>query len=101
LVQSETRFRDRLIVAWNAFGMLDLIVAVALGLISRDGSPLQLIHAGVGTAAMQALPWAFIPTALVPFFLIDHAIIFARMRARSLDKSGRQPVSIGMVGQTP
>jgi hypothetical protein len=101
LAQSETHFRDPLIAAWNTFGMLDLIVAVALGLISRNGSPLQLIHAGVGTAAMQALPWAFVPTVLVPFFLIDHAIIFAHMRARSLDRSDRQPVSIGMVGQTP
>src|ERR1700746_4014732 len=58
--------------------MLDLIVAVTLGLISRNGSPLQLIHAGVGTAAIQTLPWAFVPTVLVPFFLFAHGIIFAR-----------------------
>jgi hypothetical protein len=77
----EMQVHDRLIVVWNTFGMLDLIVAVTLGLISRNGSPLQLIHAGVGSAAMQTLPWAFVPTVLVPFFLIVHAVIFAHARA--------------------
>jgi hypothetical protein len=98
LATRETRLRDRLVVAWNAFGMLDLIVAVSLGLISRNGSPLQLIHAGVGTAAMQTLPWAFVPTALVPFFLIAHGIIFTRMHTRSVDRVGRRPISIGDIG---
>ncbi len=98
LATRETSLRDRLVVAWNAFGMLDLIVAVSLGLMSRNGSPLQLIHAGVGTAAMQTLPWAFIPTVLVPFFLIAHGIIFARMRGRNADRAGRRRVSIGNLG---
>jgi hypothetical protein len=87
-----------LIAAWNTFGMVDLIVAVALGLISRNGSPLQLIHAGVGSAAMQTLPWAFVPTVLVPFFLIDHGIIFAHLGARRLDTVDRHPASIGDLG---
>lgn len=99
LAASETRIRDRLIVAWNTFGMLDLIVAVTLGLISRNGSPLQLIHAGVGTAAMQTLPWAFVPTVLVPFFLIVHGIIFSRIRAGSLDKLRQRSIPIGELGR--
>ncbi|HEV2300132.1 MAG TPA: hypothetical protein VGR91_01060 [Stellaceae bacterium] len=73
---------DRLVAAWNAFGTLDLVVAVMLGVASREGSPLQLIHAGVGSAAMTALPWALVPTVLVPFFLVLHASIFAQLRAR-------------------
>src|SRR5262249_48196550 len=52
---------------------------VTLGLTSRNGSPLQLLDVGVGSAAMQNLPWAFVPTVLVPFFLIVHGAIFARM----------------------
>lgn len=99
LAANETRFRDRLILAWNSFGMLDLIVAVTLGLISRNGSPLQLIHAGVGTAAMQTLPWAFIPTVLVPFFLVVHAIVFAQLRVRSSDKVGQPPILSGELGR--
>jgi len=99
LAASDIRFRNRLIVVWNSFGMLDLIVAVTLGLTSRNGSPLQLIHAGVGTAAMQDLPWAFVPTVLVPFFLVVHAAIFVRLRARSADSGGQRPISIGDLGR--
>jgi hypothetical protein len=99
LAASDISFRRRLIVVWNTFGMLDLIVGVTLALISRNGSPLQLIHAGVGTAAMQSLPWAFVPTVLVPFFLIAHGAIFARMRARSGGSGGQRPISIGDLGR--
>jgi len=98
LVASDIGFRRRLIVVWNTFGMVDLIVGVTLALISRNGSPLQLIDAGVGTATMQSLPWAFVPTVLVPFFLIAHAAIFARLRALSVDSGGQPPISIGDLG---
>ena len=47
----------RTIAAWNAFGTLDLVVAVGLGITSAAGSPLQLIHAGVGCAG-DAVPAA-------------------------------------------
>jgi hypothetical protein len=67
-------------LAWNAFGALDLVVAVSLGLVSANGSPLQLIHAGAGSAAMQALPWSMVPTVLVPAFLVLHAAIYAQLR---------------------
>ncbi|MEH2542118.1 MULTISPECIES: hypothetical protein [unclassified Bradyrhizobium] len=73
-----------LVWAWNAFGMLDLIVAIALGVISANGSPLQVIHAGPGSEAVQMLPWSLIPTVLVPMFLIVHAVVFAQLaRARA------------------
>jgi hypothetical protein len=73
----------RRIIAWNVFGTLDLLVAVALGITSRDGSPLQLIHAGVGTAGLTHLPWALVPTVLVPYFLISHALVFAQLRSQT------------------
>jgi len=72
-----------LVAAWNAFGLLDLIVAVGLGVVSGDGSAVQLIHAGVGSAAITHLPWSLVPTALVPFFIVTHAVIFAQLRARA------------------
>ena len=74
--------RRRLIGAWNVFGMLDLIVAVTLGTVSANGSPLQIIHAGAGSDAVYSLPCSLIPTVLVPFFLIVHGIVFAQLRAR-------------------
>jgi hypothetical protein len=69
--------------AWNLFGAADLVVAVALGLTSADGSPLQLFHGGAGSAAMQTLPWSLVPTVLAPFYLILHGVIFAQLRAQS------------------
>jgi hypothetical protein len=33
----------------------------------QHGSPLQLIHAGAGSAAMQMLPWLLVSSVLVPF----------------------------------
>jgi hypothetical protein len=74
--------RDRAIWLWNAFGTLDLVAAIVLGVMSANGA-LQLIHAGAGSAAVQALPWSLIPSVLVPFYLITHGIIFAQLRARS------------------
>jgi hypothetical protein len=94
----ETRRWDGLILAWNAFGMLDLIAAVALGVTSRNGSPVQLIHAGVGTAAITTLPWALIPTVLVPFFLIDHTVIFTRLLAKRPHGSAERQAPIGQLG---
>ncbi len=78
----------RLIAAWNAFGTLDLLAAVALGITSAAGSPLQLIHAGVGSQAMQFLPLCLVPTVLVPFYLLTHAVVAARLRASSGSLSG-------------
>jgi hypothetical protein len=68
------------IAAWNLFGTADLVLAIALGVASADGSPLQIFHAGAGSAAMQHLPWSFVPTVLVPFWLILHAIIWVQLR---------------------
>lgn len=73
----------RRIAGWNAFGVLDLIVAVGLGITSAAASPLQLIHAGVGSQAMQYLPLSLVPTVLVPFYLLTHGIIAVQLRERS------------------
>jgi hypothetical protein len=71
----------RLVALWNTIGVLDLLTAVNLGVFSRNGSAIQLIHAGVGTEAITHLPWSLIPTVLVPYFLVMHFVIFAQLRA--------------------
>jgi hypothetical protein len=70
-----------IIAAWSAFGALDLIVAVLLGVITTRGGPLQIIDGGVGSLAMQYPPFSLVPTVLVPFYLITHGIIFAQLAA--------------------
>jgi hypothetical protein len=72
--------RDVRILEWNIFGALDLVVAVSLGILSAGNSPLTLIHAGAGSAAMTTLPWALIPLVLVPTYLMGHALVFAHAR---------------------
>ena len=67
------------LLAWNLFGTLDLVAAVTLGIISAPGSPLQLLGGTVGSTAVTALPWSNIPSLLVPFYLITHGVIFARL----------------------
>jgi hypothetical protein len=69
------------VTRWNIFGALDLLVAVFLGITSAAGSPLQLIHAGAGSEAIQYLPYCLIPTVLVPFYLVTHAIVAAQLAA--------------------
>jgi hypothetical protein len=79
------------IARWNLFGATDLIVAIALGLTSAQGSPVQLIHAGVGSAAMQQLPFSLVPTVLVPFYLLTHAAVAIQLSARNKRLAHAQP----------
>jgi hypothetical protein len=76
----DTKDRPTMIAAWNWFGAADLVLAIFLGVTSAQGAPLQLFHAAPGSAAMQQLPFSFVPTVLVPLYLILHAIIWVRLR---------------------
>jgi hypothetical protein len=64
---------------WNAFGMLDLVAAIVLGVMSAPGSLLQ-IFPDPGSEAMTLLPLSFVPTVLVPMWMVLHAIIWAKLR---------------------
>jgi hypothetical protein len=68
--------------SWNLFGIADLVLAIFLGVTSAEGSPLQLFHAAPGSEAMQHLPWSFVPTVLVPLWMIMHAIIWVKLRRK-------------------
>jgi hypothetical protein len=74
--------RGGAIGAWNLFGAADLVLAIFLGVTSAESSPLQLFHSSPGSAAMQHLPWSFVPTVMVPLYLVMHATIWAQLRAR-------------------
>jgi hypothetical protein len=80
LAAMPTAARMGTIMAWNLFGIADLVLAITLGVTSSQGSPLQVFHAAPGSEAMQHLPWSFVPTVLVPLWLIFHAIIWAQIR---------------------
>jgi hypothetical protein len=72
--------------AWNLFGAADLVLAIAFGIASAEGSPLQ-IFPGPGSEAMQHVPWSFVPTVLVPIWLILHAIIAVQLRRAKMART--------------
>jgi hypothetical protein len=61
--------------------MLDLVTAIVLGVMSAANSVIQ-VFPQPGSEAMQHLPWSFVPSVLVPIWMIMHAIIFVRLRRR-------------------
>ena len=74
---------------WNSIGLLDLVAAVGLGVISSPG-PLQLIFAEPGSALMTALPWLLIPGFLVPLLASTHLAVFYRLStAEASEHHGR------------
>src|SRR5262244_1110049 len=78
--------RATAIGAWNLFGAADLVLAIAFGVTSAEGSPLQLFPSP-GSDAMQYAPWSFIPTVLVPIWLILHGIIAVQLRRARLGQA--------------
>jgi hypothetical protein len=63
---------------WNIIGLLDLIAAVGLGVVSSPG-PLRLIFAEPGSGIMTTLPWLLIPGFLVPLLAATHLAVFYRL----------------------
>jgi hypothetical protein len=78
LKRGEQRARS-LVLAWCAFGILDLVVAVATGFLSAP-SPLQQLAIDDPNAAIVSYPFVLIPTFLVPVSIILHVYAIARLR---------------------
>ena len=67
-----------LFVAWNLFGILDLVVAVSVAAISQSlasGAPGEIT-----VAPMALLPLVLIPAYLVPLFIMLHVVALFRVR---------------------
>jgi hypothetical protein len=70
-----TRLHRGIIHVWNAFGVLDLIVAVA------TATAVTLRGSVPGIAPLLSLPLVVVPTFFVPLFVANHVIIFLGLRA--------------------
>jgi len=64
---------------WNAFGLLDLLTALALAMLSVPGTAFRVFTEGPGTLVMGTLPWIFVPAMLVPVDLLVHVVIIAKL----------------------
>lgn len=71
----------RIVAVWNAFGALDLIVAVTLAFLSAPGTRYRVFAEPPGTVVMTTLPWIGVATLLVPLYLLTHFTIAAQLRS--------------------
>jgi hypothetical protein len=69
----------RVLVAWNALGLADLLIAAFLGATSAPG-PIRLYFEPPGSAIMTTLPWILIPCFLVPSYAFLHIITIFRLQ---------------------
>ena len=65
--------RRRPAVIWNLLGMLDLVVAVGLGVTTSPG-PAHLIFTTPTTIALSIPPLVVVPTFLVPMSFLLHVV---------------------------
>jgi len=64
---------ERRAIVFNLFGMLDLIVAVSLGIMTNPGR-LQVFHTTISSTLITDFPLALVPTFLVPLAFALHII---------------------------
>jgi hypothetical protein len=67
------------VLAWNVFGLLDLLAAISTGLLYSNSSLGVLVRGGVTTERMSTFPVSLIPTFFVPLFILVHLLIFKRL----------------------
>jgi len=74
---SKNKRIHNLYVAWNIFGLIDLISAVTVGVLYSQGS-FGILRTGLSTAVMTNFPINLIPTFFVPLFILLHLLALAR-----------------------
>lgn len=79
-------------IVWNIAGMLDLVNAIALGVLSSTA--VGILRPSVSTDPMTVLPLSMIPTFAVPLLFILHIILIAQA-------TGWQTQSANLVATAP
>jgi len=81
-----TRNERRTAVLWNLFGVLDLVVAITLGITTNPG-PVRVFQTSPTSEILTAFPVMMVPTFLVPLALTVHFVslrlLLGRKRAPS------------------
>jgi len=78
-ISSKKNFPKQIFVLWNVLGMLDLVMAVSLGILA-SASPLGILAGEITTRVMGTFPLSLIPTFFVPLLMILHLIALGRVR---------------------
>ena len=69
-------------ILWNIFGIADLVVAIALGMIISPG-PFQLIVPNILSIVIDGYPNVLTPAFVVPGSILLHALSLRQLRRRS------------------
>ena len=64
---------------WNTFGMVDFIVAVSIGILTRTDAMLAPAN-GMNSDLMTVFPFVIIPGFLVQVFALTHIIIYLQLK---------------------
>jgi hypothetical protein len=80
MIASQSRSRFTILLIWSILGLLDLVTAVSLGVLTSR-STIGVLAGAITSAPVTALPLSLIPTFLVPFYLILHLITLMSFRA--------------------
>ncbi len=87
LVRRSTFAASPQFVAWNLFGILDLIVAVSTGTLSSGF--IAGLAGNITTAPMAQLPLVLIPAFFVPLFIMFHIAALLQARRNLLPERSR------------
>jgi hypothetical protein len=66
---------------WNTFGLVDFVIAVSMGILTRTGEVLNF-SGQAGSEITGVFPLALIPGFAVPFYVITHLIIYAQLKVK-------------------
>ena len=73
---------ERRVLAWNLFGLLDLVVAVTTGFLTSP-SPFQLLSLEAPNELISAFPLVMVPAFAVPLSVLLHLVSLGKLRAAS------------------
>jgi hypothetical protein len=82
---------DRRTVWFNVLGLVDLVVAVAIGVTAAPGLA-RLLIVSPSTAAIALLPIVLIPTTIVPLVTALHILSLRKLRAAAKPEIVATPV---------
>jgi len=91
LIRSNSPHKQAVYVAWNVLGIIDLVLAVTLGILHSQ-STFGILAGGTTTALMSVFPRNLVPTFLVPLFVILH--IAALSRFREVQQTGNRASAV-------
>ncbi|MFW2371616.1 MAG: hypothetical protein ACN4GM_00725 [Gammaproteobacteria bacterium] len=79
LVKAGEGVSKKTIWRWNTFGLVDFIIAVSVGILTRTDAILAPAT-GVNSDIMTVFPFVIIPGFLVQLFTLTHIIIYLQLK---------------------